>query len=174
MFPAISLLLLAYTNRYLTIANRVRSLFDSYQSQPDDIILRQIKSLRSRLNLIRWTQVSGVMSLLLCVAVIFAMYIKLTALAHIVFGVSLLLMMLSLVLSVMELNVSNATLNILLSDVETDKRRVRRRKKSNKKSPKKVKDWKPWGEARGRLLYCYRAVGGGFRLRFGCRLYCKL
>lgn len=140
MFPAISLLLLAYTNRYLTIANRVRSLFDSYQSQPDDIILRQIKSLRSRLNLIRWTQVSGVMSLLLCVAVIFAMYIKLTALAHIVFGVSLLLMMLSLVLSVMELNVSNATLNILLSDVETDKRRVRRRKKSNKKSPKKVKD----------------------------------
>lgn len=140
MFPAISLLLLAYTNRYLTIANRVRSLFDSYQSQPDDIILRQIKSLRSRLNLIRWTQVSGVMSLLLCVAVIFAMYIKLTALAHIVFGVSLLLMMLSLILSVMELNVSNATLNILLSDVETDKRRVRRRKKSNKKSPKKVKD----------------------------------
>lgn len=132
LFPAISLLLLAYTNRYLGIANRVRFLFDSYQERPEHIILEQIQSLRSRLNLIRWTQVFGVSSLLLCVCVIFSMYISLHTLAHILFGISLLLMIMSLILSVMELNVSNATLNILLSDVETENRRNRQRKNLSK------------------------------------------
>ncbi len=119
MFPAISLLLLAYTNRYLTLSDRIRSLFENYRSQPDKLVLLQIDSLRARLKLIRLMQVSGVTSLLLSVSVMFFLYIGLTTLAHIIFGIALLLMMFSLILSVQELHVSNEALNILLSDIET-------------------------------------------------------
>lgn len=130
LFPAISLLLLAYTNRYLTISNRVRSLFDSYLHRPDKVVLQQIQSLRYRLSLIRWTQVFGVSSLLLCVIVIFCMYVHWVSAAHWFVGLSLVLMIVSLILSVMELNASNAALNILLSDIES----VSRRRKDKSKS----------------------------------------
>ncbi len=118
MFPAISLLLLAYTNRYLTLSNRVRSLFDHYKEHPEEMVFLQIASMRSRLSLIRWMQVSGVTSLLLCVVVMFFIFVGLPSMAHVTFGISLLLMMISLVLSVMELHVSNEALNILLSKIE--------------------------------------------------------
>ncbi len=118
IFPAISLLLLAYTNRYLTLSNRVRSLFDHYKERPEEVVFLQIASMRSRLSLIRWMQVSGVTSLLLCVVVMFFIFIGLATMAHITFGIALLLMMISLVLSVMELHVSNEALNILLSKIE--------------------------------------------------------
>lgn len=120
MFPAISLLLLAYTNRYLTLSNRVRTLFDNYQTQPDRVVLLQIASLRSRLRLIRWTQVSGVMSLLLSVVVMFFLYIGWITVGQVVFGIALVLMIISLLLSVWELHVSNEALNILLSDIENN------------------------------------------------------
>lgn len=118
MFPAISLLLLAYTNRYLTLSNRVRTLFDSYLEKPEEVVFLQIASLRSRLTLIRWMQVSGVTSLLLCVVVIFFIFIGFETTARIMFGISLLLMINSLILSVRELHVSNEALNILLSEME--------------------------------------------------------
>lgn len=118
MFPAISLLLLAYTNRYLTLSNRVRSLFDSYQEKHEELVFLQIASMRSRLSLIRWMQVSGVTSLLFCVVVMFFIFIGFILAAQITFAISLILMMLSLVLSVMELHVSNEALNILLSKIE--------------------------------------------------------
>ncbi len=118
MFPAVSLLLLAYTNRYVTLSNRVRSLFDHYQEHPEEVVFLQIASMRSRLSLIRWMQVSGVTSLLLFVVVMFFIFIGLATMAHIAFGIALLLMIISLVLSVMELHVSNVALNILLSKIE--------------------------------------------------------
>ncbi|PIE46689.1 MAG: II family cellulose-binding protein [Gammaproteobacteria bacterium] len=118
MFPAVSLLLLAYTNRYVTLSNRIRSLFDHYKEHPEEVVFLQIASMRSRLSLIRWMQVSGVTSLLLCVLVMFFIFVGLPMVAHIIFGISLLLMMASLILSVMELHVSNEALNILLSKIE--------------------------------------------------------
>lgn len=35
LFPAISLLLLAYTNRFLTLAGLIRNLYKLYKEQPD-------------------------------------------------------------------------------------------------------------------------------------------
>ena len=119
-FPTISLLLLAYGNRYLTISNRIRSLFDSYQTRQEDVILLQISSLRARLRLIQGTQLTGVCSLLLCVIVIIAIYVKWYSLVPVFFGLSLVLLTTSLVLSMLELYVSNTTLNILLHDIEKD------------------------------------------------------
>ncbi|PID64965.1 MAG: II family cellulose-binding protein [Gammaproteobacteria bacterium] len=118
MFPAISLLLLAYTNRFLSLAGLIRTLSDTYQDKPNDKLLRQIISLRKRLNLIKWMQVAGVSSLLLSVVVMFFLYIGWATIGYFIFAVAMVLLIISLVLSVKELYVSNEALNIRLSDME--------------------------------------------------------
>ncbi len=118
MFPAISLLLLAYTNRFLSLAGLIRTLSDTYQDKPNDKLLRQIISLRKRLNLIKWMQVAGVSSLLLSVVVMFFLYIGWATIGYFIFAVAMVLLIISLVLSVQELYVSNEALNIRLSDME--------------------------------------------------------
>lgn len=118
MFPTISLLLLAYTNRFLSLATLIRNLSDSYQDKPSDKLLQQILSLRKRLNLIKWMQVAGVSSLLLSVFVMFFLYIGWTVTGHLIFAIAMILLIVSLLLSVEELYVSNEALNIRLSDME--------------------------------------------------------
>ncbi|HOO92928.1 MAG TPA: DUF2721 domain-containing protein, partial [Opitutales bacterium] len=68
MFSTLSLLLLAYTNRFLGLASRIRSLHDHYIRNPDAVLFAQISSLRKRVHLIRDMQASGIVSLFLCVA----------------------------------------------------------------------------------------------------------
>ncbi len=121
MFPAVSLLLLAYTNRFLALAAVVRNLSDTYQDKPTEQLLRQIVSLRARLKLIQWMQVIGVSSLLFSVAVMCFIYIGWHTVAHVVFGIALVMMIVSLLLSIKELHVSNEALNIRLSAMEIDK-----------------------------------------------------
>ncbi len=123
MFPAISLLLLAYTNRFLSLAGLIRTLSDTYQDKPNDKLLRQIISLRKRLNLIKWMQVAGVSSLLLSVVVMFFLYIGWASIGYFIFAVAMILLIISLVLSVQELFVSNEALNIRLSDMEINTKR---------------------------------------------------
>ena len=67
LFPAISLLLVAYTNRFNTISARIRALYSQYKQDPDDILVGQIESLRKRVYLIRNMQAFGVASLFSCV-----------------------------------------------------------------------------------------------------------
>ena len=71
LFPAISLLLLAYTNRFLTLANLIRELHRSYKSNPEEIIFAQILNLRYRVKLIRNMQIFGVGSFFGCVLCMF-------------------------------------------------------------------------------------------------------
>jgi ABC-type multidrug transport system fused ATPase/permease subunit len=118
LFPAISLLLLAYTNRFLGLASIIRHLFNDYQNNPEDKIIQQIGNLRSRINLIKWMQFLGVGSLFLCVVTMLQIYVQMAISAQYTFGVSLLLMMASLALSLLELRKSSDALNILLSDLE--------------------------------------------------------
>ncbi|BAK75745.1 protein of unknown function [Pseudogulbenkiania sp. NH8B] len=118
LFPAISLLLLAYTNRFLGLASIIRHLFNDYQDNPEDKIIQQIGNLRSRINLIKWMQFLGVGSLFLCVVTMLQIYVQMAISAQYTFGVSLLLMMASLALSLVELRKSSDALNILLSDLE--------------------------------------------------------
>jgi len=117
LFPAISLLLLAYTNRYLALAGIIRNLYDDYQQSPNDKLVRQIGNLRRRISLIKWMQSMGVGSLFLCVVAMFQIYTGWPQAAQITFGTSLLLMMASLALSLVELRKSSDALNILLSDL---------------------------------------------------------
>ena len=101
LFSAISLLLLAYTNRFLSYAQLVRTLKDKYMEDHSAITKAQILNMRHRLYLTRNMQMMGVASLLLCVATMFLIYVGLQIVSFFVFGMALLLLIISLGLSVM-------------------------------------------------------------------------
>jgi len=117
LFPAISLLMLAYTNRYLALASIIRGLYDDYQQTPNDKLVQQIGNLRRRIALIKGMQSLGVGSLFLCVVAMFMIYTGWPLAAQYMFGISLLLLIGSLALSLLELRMSTDALNILLSDL---------------------------------------------------------
>jgi len=96
LFSAISLIMLAYTNRFLAYAAVVRSLHDKYLQKKDKALIKQIKNLKKRLYLTRSMQIFGISSLLLCVLTMFLIYIQQQTLAVWVFGVALILLILSL------------------------------------------------------------------------------
>ncbi|MFO7982665.1 MAG: DUF2721 domain-containing protein [Desulfuromonadales bacterium] len=117
LFPAISLLLLAYTNRFLVLAQLIRELSGKSRGDGADKSLRQIAGLKKRIELIRWMQVFGVVSFLLCTLSMFALFIGYVLAGQIVFGTSLAAMCLSLVLSLIEIAISSNALNIELQDL---------------------------------------------------------
>lgn len=121
LFSAISLLLLAYTNRFLALAALVRSLHAKYKENPDKRLFGQIKNLRLRLSLIRHMQIYGITSLLLCVVCMFLIYINSMLIAVYVFGIALLLLIASLGISIWEIQISVRALNLQLSDIEDSK-----------------------------------------------------
>ena len=118
LFPAISLLLLAYTNRFLAIATLIRQLHKSYLDNPKVLLEGQLKNLRQRLFLIRAMQLFGVLSLLLCVLAMFFIYLKVGEWGSVVLGISLVLLILSLLISLREIQLSTKALDIELSDME--------------------------------------------------------
>jgi hypothetical protein len=118
LFSAISLLMLAFTNRFLALANLVRGLHAVYKEKPDEVLYGQIRNLRTRLDLIRWMQVFGIASLLLCVFSMFLIYVGTIGAAEVVFGLGLVLMIASLALSIWEIQISVDALNLHLSDIE--------------------------------------------------------
>jgi hypothetical protein len=118
LFSAISLILLAYTNRFLSYANVVRQLHDNYMNKPGDRLKDQISNLRKRLYLIRAMQVLGVLSLLLCVLCMFLIYVSWIGTAEFVFGAALLLLIASLGASVHEILISVRALELHLSDMQ--------------------------------------------------------
>jgi hypothetical protein len=122
LFSAISLLLLAYTNRFLSYAQLVRTLKDRYMEDHSALTLAQIKNLRKRLYLTKNMQMLGVASLLLCVATMFLIYVGLQIISAYVFGLALVLLIISLTLSVLEIRISAKSLEIYLSNMENSKK----------------------------------------------------
>jgi hypothetical protein len=119
LFPAITLLLLAYTNRFLAIANLIRRLHDEYTNgKKSDTMIDQIKNLRKRINYIRSMQALGVVSFFCCVLSMYAIYKGWDRLAEISFALSLLSLLSSLFLSLVEIYLSTRALELVLSDVE--------------------------------------------------------
>lgn len=129
LFPAISLLLLAYTNRFLGLASLIRRLHERYQEQPDPLIVAQIGNLRYRVWLIRNMQALGVLSLLVCVVCMLVLFAGLELFAKITFAASLVLMAGSLALSLHEIQVSVNALNLQLSNLEQHEVRPGRKRK---------------------------------------------
>lgn len=118
LFPAISLILLAYTNRFLSYAQLVRSLHEQHRQQPSRVTRAQIENLRRRLRLTRTMQALGVASLFLCVVTMLLIYVGLQSLSAYVFGVALLCLIGSLGVSLHEVRISVRALEIHLHDME--------------------------------------------------------
>ena len=117
LFSAVSLILLAYTNRFLSYAQLVRQLRDRYMENPSDITVAQIENLRKRLNLTRTMQGLGIASLF-CVVSMFLIYIGLQLLSAYVFGLALILLIASLGVSFREIQISTRSLEIYLGAME--------------------------------------------------------
>lgn len=120
LFPAISLLLLAYTNRFLVLANLIRELHNRYKSHPEEIIMAQLSNLRKRIFLIRFMQATGVLGLFFCVFCMFLLFGGFIFMGEIVFGISLILLMVSLASSAWEIHISIGALTVQLSDIEKE------------------------------------------------------
>ena len=119
LFSAISLIMLAYTNRFLSYAQLVRTLKDQYRENHLAVTAAQIANLRKRLYLTRAMQVTGIGSLLLCVVSMFLMYIQLYLISVYIFGLALVLLIISLGISVREIYISVKALELHLSDMDS-------------------------------------------------------
>ena len=118
LFPAISLIMLAYTNRFLALSSRVRVLHDKYHAQEQrHLIFTQIKNLKYRLKLIRNMQTYGVASLLFSIVSMFFIYIQYQRVAQFIFAVSLISFSWSIILSLLEIRLSTKAIEIELSDI---------------------------------------------------------
>ncbi|OHD53436.1 MAG: hypothetical protein A2Y33_15050 [Spirochaetes bacterium GWF1_51_8] len=118
LFPAISLLLLAYTNRFLTLANLVRELHAKHKEAPDQTLLDQIRNLSLRIGLIRYMQALGILSFIFCVFCMFLLFMDIEGWVEYTFSFALLLLMASLVVSFIEITISSNALKVQLKDCQ--------------------------------------------------------
>lgn len=118
LFSTISLLLLAYTNRFLALASIIRKLHADHLASPNQGYVEEIKNLRRRVYLIRDMQTLGVLSLLSCTLCMGALFMEWIVLGKWIFGGSLLLMAASLAFSIVEIRISVGALDVHLKDME--------------------------------------------------------
>ena len=119
LFSAISLIMLAYTNRFLSHAQVIRNLKAEHESHPSPITRMQLENLRRRLYMSRAMQIFGVASLLLCVVCTFLIYVGLQKTAVYAFGIALLLLVFSLGISIREILISVRALEYHLNSMKT-------------------------------------------------------
>jgi|TARA_B110000046_G_scaffold165672_1_gene182136 hypothetical protein len=118
LFSAISLIMLAYTNRFLAYAAIIRNLHDKYQREKDSVLIAQIKNIKQRLYLTRSMQIFGITSLLFCVLTMFLIFIQQHAIAVWIFGLALILLILSLAFLIWEIQISVKALEHHINDIE--------------------------------------------------------
>jgi len=120
LFPTVSLILLAYTNRFLAMATLIRKLADDYDARQDKRVVDQIRNLKIRLRLIRDMQLFSIISLFLSVLSMFFLFNGQELIAKYIFGIALLTLLISLGLSVREIYISTRALSIQLSHIADD------------------------------------------------------
>ena len=118
MFSAVSLILLAYTNRFLSYAQIVRNLYSEFKKNNDMVLLDQIKNLRRRLYMIRAMQTFGVISLFLSMASMLFLYLDMSFPGAMFFVLGLVSMIISLVISLWEIQISVRALDLHLKNME--------------------------------------------------------
>jgi hypothetical protein len=122
LFSAISLIMLAYTNRFLGYATLIRNLHEKFKAKPDEVLLGQIANLRKRLYLTKYMQILGVSSLFLCVFTMFLIFVGSAIPAVWMFGLALLLLIASLGVSIHEIQISVKALDLHLGDMELNRK----------------------------------------------------
>jgi len=122
VFPALSVLMLAYTNRFIAISRRVRALHSEYKENPTSALIEQIKLLKKRLLLIRNTQTTAIVGFLINMLCIGLILLGLTQIATILFGISLIFIMISLIICIIEIYLSVEAMTIQLADDMIEKK----------------------------------------------------
>jgi hypothetical protein len=119
LFPAISLTMLAYTNRFLTLATVARAISDKFRADPTQIpnAREQIDNLRFRMRLIRDMQVFGVLSFVFCGLSMFLLFLGYGAAGAVAFGAGLVLLLASLIYSLREIQISVRAIELQLSGI---------------------------------------------------------
>jgi len=112
MFPAISLVLLAYTNRFLTLTGVIRQLSKTKELGNHEIYKRQVENFRIRLHAIRLMQVIGVLSFVFCTLSMFALFLHWRLIGQILFGSSLVFLLVSLLCSLYEVHISTKAIDL--------------------------------------------------------------
>ncbi|WP_245628833.1 DUF2721 domain-containing protein [Salidesulfovibrio brasiliensis] len=120
LFPAISLFMLAFTNRFLSLGGRIRALHDQYKSDGGESVRKQIENLRRRVHMIRRMQGLGVLSMLTCILSMVCLFEDWYMAGQVSFGLSLAFLMTSLFISFLEIRISVHALDILLEDMERE------------------------------------------------------
>ncbi len=121
IFPAISLLMLAYTNRFVVLAGLIRDLLSQHQNNPKDEILAQIDNLQKRMDLIKKMQVWGAIAFVLSALSMLAGLFKQQAISIAMFTISLVFLIISLMYLLAELSISVNALSIQLDDIKKDR-----------------------------------------------------
>lgn len=111
-FPAISLVMLAYTNRFLALASVVLNLHSQYKGNNNERIFGQIKNLKYRLRLVKNMKAFGVLSFLSSIFSMCFIYINL------MFGMAIIVFIISLIMSLLQIQLSTKALELELSDME--------------------------------------------------------
>lgn len=120
IFPAITLLMLAFTNRFLAVAAVIRALHDAHRRNPDPSLLLEVRHLRERIHLIRLMQLFAILSILVDFLSMGLLFAGNNQLAKVAFGVALLLMILSLAISALEIHISVKALEMHVKDMLGD------------------------------------------------------
>jgi Protein of unknown function (DUF2721) len=118
LFPAISFLLLPYTQRYLALANLIRNLLAEHKAVPDDNLVQQITVLRRRISLIRLMQTFAVFAMLLSMLSMLSIFEQWLGVGHTLFFAALISIVVSLILSLSEIQLSTSALNLQLQALE--------------------------------------------------------
>lgn len=119
LFSAISLLMLAYTNRFVVIANLIRELYAQHSKEPTQITFDQLSNLRKRMRIIRNMQIFGGVSFFFSVLSLLMLFASLDTIAKLAFVTSIIMLLISLVLLILELQISVHALNIQLKDFDS-------------------------------------------------------
>lgn len=118
LFSTVSLLMIAFTNRFMSMASLIRGLHEKFQLNPDDSILKQIQNLRLRMKLIQYMQIIAIFSLILSVVCMFLLFMDEQLIARWFFGIGLVGMCIALCMSAWEITISTKALEVELSDME--------------------------------------------------------
>ncbi len=122
LFPAISLLFLSYTNKFLALASLIRALYKEHLNDPGNTVInKQLENLRKRMQLIKHMQGAGILSFILCVVDMFLLHLKLEWWGFLVFGLCLIFLLLSLVICLMEIKISVDALDFQVQEMQRGK-----------------------------------------------------
>jgi hypothetical protein len=135
LFPAVSLLMLAYTNRFFGLAAIIRNLHRTHTEKPKPVYLLEIKSMRRRMGLIRDMQSFGMFALILCMICMFLIFRGYNRAGELAFGASLICMLLSLIWALIEIRLSGRALDLHLQDLEEEETSKDPQGKANEDAP---------------------------------------